>query len=100
MNRVRVTRTAARDLDAIFDYWAKRATPDVARDLIYAITGRFKLLATAPRAGRSSPDIGKGILSFPVGKYLIYYRGARGTIHILHIFHGARDQASAFNVGQ
>jgi plasmid stabilization system protein ParE len=30
------------------------------------------------------------------GKYLIYYRKKRGIIHILHVFHGARDQARAF----
>jgi plasmid stabilization system protein ParE len=37
-----------------------------------------------------------GVLRFPAGSYLIYYRKKRGLIQILHVFHAAREQASAF----
>lgn len=94
--RIHISSTAYRDLDEIHDYWAERASLDVARDLIYAITARFGLFAESPNAGRKRDDVAPGIRSFPAQKYLIYYRKSRASIEILHIFHGARDQHGAF----
>jgi toxin ParE1/3/4 len=94
--RYRVSRDAGRDLDEIILYWAKRAGLKVADRLIDGITERFWLLGEHPDAGRPSPDIAAGVKCFPAGKYLIYYRKARGAVDIPHIFHGARDQKKAF----
>ena len=97
MKRYRVSKEAGRDLDDIFLYWATRAGLKVADRLIDGITERFWLLGGHPDAGRPSADIAAGVKCFPAGKYLIYYRKARGAMDILHIFHGARDQKNAFN---
>ena len=94
--RLRVVKTARRDLDAIFDYWAKRANPDVAGRMIYSITDIFSLIAESPLMGRACDEIASGVRVFPIDKYLIYYRKERGVIKILQILHGARDQAQAF----
>lgn len=94
--RLRISRCAKTDLDEIFDYWAHRAGPDIAGRVIYAITDHFPLLAEAPNIGRKCDDLAPGARSFPVGKYLVYYRFTRGIISILHVFHGARDQLKAF----
>jgi toxin ParE1/3/4 len=96
MMRLRVSKSALHDLDSIYDYWAGRASQDVARDLIYAIVDRFSLLAETPNAGQSCEDLAPGVRRFPAGKYLIYYRRARRSIEILHVFHGARDQRGVF----
>jgi toxin ParE1/3/4 len=80
--RIRVSRTARRDLDAIFDYWAKRASPDIAGRLIYSIKDRFHLLADSPDIGRACNEIAPDIRIFPAGKYLVYYRKRRGVLHI------------------
>jgi toxin ParE1/3/4 len=98
--RYRVTRQAEQDLDEIFPYWAKRATPEVADRLIDSIVDRFWLLGEHPDAGRPSEDIAAGVKCFPAGKYLIYYRATRRGTDILHIFHGARDQGRAFKLGK
>jgi toxin ParE1/3/4 len=92
----RVSRSAGRDLDGIFVYWATRAGLAVADRLIENITGRFWLLGEYPEAGRSADEIAPDVKCFPAGKYLIYYRRAKRGIEILHIFHGARDQKRAF----
>jgi len=94
--KLRFSRTARRDLDAIFDYWARRASPDIAGQLIYSITDRCALIAESPQMGRSCDEIAPGVLIFPVGKYLIYYRKVRGSLNILQILHGARDLARGF----
>lgn len=97
--RLLVSAAAHRDLDSIYDYWAERASMDIAGELIRAIADRFLLLAESPNIGRRCDDIATRVLRFPIGDYLIYYRKARGAIQILHVFHGARDQRTAFRQG-
>jgi len=92
----RVSKDAERDLDEIFRYWANRAGLQVADQLIDSITGRFWLLGEHPTAGRASEEVATGVRCFPAGKYLICYRETRQRTEILHVFHGARDQKSAF----
>jgi toxin ParE1/3/4 len=94
--RFHLSRKAERELDEIFVYWAMRAGLEVADKLIDSIEERFALLGDYPFVGRKRDDIAPGVYSFLAGKYLIYYRKKRGIIHILHIFHGAQNQASTF----
>jgi len=94
--RYRVTKSAERDLDEIFVYWATRASLEVADRLIDNITDRFWLLGAHPNAGGACDDLAAGVKSFPAGNYLIYYRAHRQSTDILHIFHGARDQRQLF----
>lgn len=98
--RYRVTKQAEKDLDEIYLYWARRATPETADRLIDSILDRFWLLGEYPDAGKRSDDIAAGVKCFPAGKYLIYYRATRRGTDILHVFHGARDQGSAFKAGR
>jgi toxin ParE1/3/4 len=94
--RIHVSKEASQDMDEIFVYWAERVGFDVADRLVDEIVERFALLVQFPLVGRKSDRIRPGTLSFPVGKYVIYYRKSRDIIQILHVFHGARDQARAF----
>jgi toxin ParE1/3/4 len=96
MMRIRVIKSARRDLDAIYDYWAERSSPEIAGNLIYSITDFFPLIAEFPQAGRACEELAEGVRVFPADKYLIYYKKDRSVIKILHILHGARDQARAF----
>lgn len=92
----RVSKDAAEDLDEIFLYWARRASPRVADRLIDAIAERFWLLGEYPDAGKTAANMGSGAKCFPAGRCLIYYRGSRHGMEILHVFHGAREQVRAF----
>jgi toxin ParE1/3/4 len=94
--RYRISDDAERDLDEIFLYWAERASLTIADRVIDEIVERFRLLGEFPEAGRSSNDIAAGISCFPAGQYLIYYRKTPKYTDILHVFHGAREQAQAF----
>lgn len=91
-----VTKTAERQMDRIFVYWAERAGVDVADKVVDSIEERFALLGDYPSVGRRCYEIGAGICRFLAGDYLIYYRKRRGMIYILHVLHGARDQIQAF----
>ena len=96
----RVSEDAEQDLDQIFVYWATRANLDTADRVVDRITGRFWLLGEHPGAGKPAGDIAPGVKCFPAGKYLIYYRKTRHGTDILHVFHGARDQKSAFKTAR
>jgi toxin ParE1/3/4 len=97
--RYRVTEDAERDLDEIFLYWATRASLEAADRVVDRITERFWLLGEHPDAGKPA-GIAAGVKCFPAGKYLIYYRNTRHGTDILHIFHGARNQRSAFKTAR
>lgn len=94
--RLHVSPRARRDLNQIFCYWAQRASVEVADRLIDEITERMALLAQMPQIGRRCDQTAPSLLNFPVGKYVIYYRKGKGAIHIVHVFHAARDQGEAF----
>ncbi len=96
----RISEGAELDLDEIFLGWAERAGLMVADRIVDQIVERFRLLGEFHEAGRSSNEIAAGVKSFPVGKYLIYYRSSGEYIEILHVFHGAREQAKAFRKGR
>jgi toxin ParE1/3/4 len=97
--RYRVSQDAERDLDEIFLYGATRASLEAADRVVDRITERFWLLGAHPDAGKSA-GIAAGVKCFPAGKYLIYYRKTRQGTDILHIFHGARNQRSAFKTAR
>jgi plasmid stabilization system protein ParE len=93
--RLRVAQKAIQDLDGIYLYWARRAGLEVADRLLDALEEHSALLGDHPQFGRKCPEIAPGVLVFPAGEYLIYYRRKRKIIEILHVFHGARDQRKA-----
>ena len=98
--RYRVSEDAEQDLDEIFLNWATRASLEAADRVVDRITERFWLLGEHPDAGKPAREIAAGVKCFPAGKYLIYYRKTRRGTDILHIFHGAQDQRSAFKTAR
>jgi toxin ParE1/3/4 len=76
MKRYRLAGPAKADLDEIWLYLARESGEAAADRAITAITNRFPILAGMPDAGQAREEIGPKIRSFPVGKYLIYYRRA------------------------
>jgi len=91
----RLAPEAESDLDDIW-YYAATESGDVgiADRLIDAITARFVLLATHPHAGRRrDEDLRRpGLRSFPVGRYLVFYRvTAANNVFVLRVLSAARD---------
>ncbi|HJZ98093.1 MAG TPA: type II toxin-antitoxin system RelE/ParE family toxin [Candidatus Solibacter sp.] len=92
----RLTRSAKRDLREISDYWVENAGPDAAFRIVSGIFETIIALTYMPEGGHLMESFGEGVRRFPVAKYLVYYRPVRGVVEILHIFHGARDQRTAW----
>jgi toxin ParE1/3/4 len=92
-----VKRPLARsDLLAIWDYIAddNETRADAFIDLI---DQKFQELAKHPQMGRSRDELAEGLRSFPVGKYVIFYRIISKGIDIIRVLHGSRDLDAIFN---
>jgi toxin ParE1/3/4 len=86
---------AEADLLAIWQYVA--ADNDVAADrLLDRIETALRLLEATPRAGRARPELGPGVRSFVVGRYMLFYGIEGDGLDLYRVLHGARDIGAAF----
>jgi toxin ParE1/3/4 len=90
MARVLKRPQAQADLIEIWDYIAQDSE-ESADAFLDTLNERFDLLADQPQLGRERPELGEGIRSFPIGRYLVYYRALRDGIEIERVLHSARD---------
>jgi toxin ParE1/3/4 len=89
------TDEAIADLNDIHDYIAQHS-PTAAARVIGEINERCDLLADNPMMGRSRPEFGRDVRSFPSGAYIIFYRPAEDSVEILRVIHGARNIEAMF----
>lgn len=90
MNRYRLAREAANDLEVITEFIAAE-NPRAADRLIDSIEEKCQALAEMPGIGRLREDLAPNLHSARVGKHVIFYRPEAGGVEIIRIIHGARD---------
>jgi toxin ParE1/3/4 len=90
MKQFRVSDVARSDLDEIWLYIAQDNL-DAADKLIHAVVSRFPKLAAMPLIGRQREELSPRLRSFPVSRYVIFYRPIENGIEIVRVLHGARD---------
>jgi toxin ParE1/3/4 len=95
VKQYRVSDVARADLDDIWFYIAQD-DPDAADGFIRTIVSRFPTLASMPYLGRAREDLSAGLRSFPVQKYIIFYRPREGGVEIVRVLSGARDLPPLF----
>lgn len=99
MKRIRVSSLAEKDLDEIWYHIATRSgSIEIADGVIHSITRTFSLFADTPDAGIRRDEIEPGVRTFPVGKYIIYYRESGKYLVISRVIHGMRDQTAAYRL--
>lgn len=90
MPRVLRTSQANHDLIEIWTYVANDS-PVSADRLIDSIADVCGTLADSPAIGRSRDELAQGLRSFPVGRYVVFYRPVSNGIEVIRVLHGARD---------
>ena len=70
-----------------------RATGRIMRD----ITESFKLLVDYPESGTKRNELRRGLRSFPVGNYIVFYSITGAGIEIVRVLHGRRDIERIFS---
>ena len=84
-------------IDDLFEIWSyiARDNPEAANAVEEAIYRACALLAQAPMAGRTRPDLTRLPLRFwfvqPYRNYVIVYDPATKPLQIIRVLHGARN---------
>jgi toxin ParE1/3/4 len=89
-NRPRKTPQAEIDVTSIWTYIAGDSIK-AADVLIDRIERTFDMLAETPFAGRARHDLAKGLRSFPVGCYLIFYIPVPDGVEVVRVMSGRQD---------
>jgi toxin ParE1/3/4 len=89
---------AITDLAEIWDYIAddSEGRADTFIDLL---DRKIHALVRRPNIGRAREELAEGLRSFPVGRYIIFYRAVPKGIEIVRVLHGARDLETIFHEG-
>lgn len=98
MPQVTKTVRAEADLDEIWFYIALDNVA-AADNLLDDIDSSCQLLAMQPQAGRLRPELVSGLRSFPVGRYVVFYRPQDDGIEVVRVLHSARDIESVAEEG-
>jgi toxin ParE1/3/4 len=93
--RIRWTRPALADLEAIGDFIA-RGNPIAARRLVARIAASVRPLSDHPHLGRPGRVTGTRELVVPDTPYIVPYRVRGEEVEVLAVFHGARRWPDAF----
>jgi toxin ParE1/3/4 len=94
----RVAAAAEKDLDNIWDYLADKNLGAAAR-FLQKVGKTLSLLASNPQMGRPRFELLENLRSFPMGKYVVFYRPVEEddvSVEIVRILHGARDIPALF----
>jgi toxin ParE1/3/4 len=87
--RVRFTRPAQADLEAIYAYISKD-NPSAAARLVTRLVDRALALAQTPYEGREIDEPNGRVIIIPRYRYFIFYAIEGDEVHITHIRHTSR----------
>lgn len=95
MNRFKISKGAAQDLEDIWSYIAKNNTR--AADRIFdQLREKFAKLAKFSQMGQVREELAVYLRSFPIRSYLIFYRIIDEGIEIVRIIHSSQDIKQIF----
>ncbi len=95
MAQLIISPTANHDLLDIWDYIADDSPVNADRFLEHLINSAQNLLGWG-ETGISRPELGEGLRSLPVGRYVLYYRIQGQDIELVRVLHSARDTRLIF----
>jgi toxin ParE1/3/4 len=92
---VRRSALAERDLLEVWSHIAKDS-PSAADHFLDLIGEKCDLLAASPDMGRRREELAPALRSFPVGRYVIFYRLGERGIQVVRVLSAYRDIAAIF----
>jgi toxin ParE1/3/4 len=95
MARLEFAPSALADLEEIAEYVAAR-NPKAAARLVARLKEQAWNLAGQPAMGRAREELAPKLRSFPVDRYVLFYRPLEGGIEVARVLHGMRDIDAIF----
>lgn len=96
MTSYQLSPSAIQDLEEIKAHVADQR-PSAVEGILDAIESACQLVAEYPGVGRSREEVDEGVMSFPIGSYIIFYYRDDDPFGIARILHGSRDLPPAFH---
>ena len=90
-----ISEQAIHDLEDIWLYIANDS-PQAADKFLDSVFEQCQLFYSSPEMGRVREELLPGIRSFPIKRYVIFYRVIPGRVEIVRILSGYRDLESLF----
>ncbi len=90
-----ISEQATHDLEDIWLYIANDS-PQAADKFFDSVLEQCQLFCSFPEMGRVREDLLPGIRSFPIKRYVIFYRVIPKRVEIVRILSGYRDLESLF----
>ena len=94
-HRLIISEQAARDLSDIWLYIANDS-PEVADRFLDYLLEQCRLLSSSPEMGRLRDEVIPGLRSFPVKRYIVFYRVKADSVEVIRILSGYRDVDAIF----
>jgi len=89
------SQEAEQDLLDIWLYIAEDS--ELAADQwIDELVNKANWLTDFAEAGVTRPELAKGLCSFPVGRYVLFYRYDNETLELVRVLHSSRDINAQF----
>ena len=85
-----------RDLIAIWRYYARVASPDIADTVLRDIERAEEAIRRNPLARRVRSELGAGLRSALVSPYTIFYRVRDDDVQVVRVLHERRDFPTIF----
>jgi toxin ParE1/3/4 len=90
MPAISYSTNALADLDEIWDFVAKQSVLQ-ANKLTLKFREKLQHIAENSLIGHPRPDLAPELRSYPVGRYVIFYRPTLFGIELIRLVHSARD---------
>jgi toxin ParE1/3/4 len=77
----------------LIDIWSFIAddNPNAADRLLDRLQTALEMLQDNPEAGRSRSELAAAVRSFPVGRYILFYRVTASSLELVRVLSGHRD---------
>jgi len=95
MPELTISPEAHQDLLDIWLYIAEDSTIN-ADHFLDKLHAKATNLTEHTEMGIDRPELAKDLRSFPVDRYVLYYRPVIGGIELVRVLHGSRDSQSLF----
>ena len=88
--KLRISDAAFSDLTEIWIYISE-GCPEIADGFLSKIYEKCELVAENPFIGRDRTELHAGLRSFPIQRYLIFYKVDSDCVEIVRVLSGYRD---------
>jgi len=88
---IRFSPKARSDLDEIWTYTARQWGRQQADDYVRAFAAALTLVAHNPAISRDAAEVRPGLLKYPAGSHMLFFRLRSTSIDVVRILHQRMD---------